>query len=87
VKHAASLRRESDRSEKNFRTFCRDNYIHQEDEQKLVFDKISRNLEIIRDHFNKITLDLLEIVHLNTFKQHPIDNAFGTYQEALKELN
>lgn len=79
VKHAASLWRASDGSEKDFKAFCSQNYISKQDEKQLVFEKISRNIEIITGHFNKITLDLLEPVHLNTFEQHSIDNAFGAY--------
>ncbi|MGQ1910059.1 hypothetical protein ACT3CE_09750 [Marinifilum sp. RC60d5] len=79
VKHAALLWRESDGSEEDFKTFCSKNYITTKAEKELVFEKISRNIEIITGNFNKITLNLLEPVHLNTFKQHPIDNAFGAY--------
>ncbi len=79
VKHAANLWRASDGSEADFSAFCKTNYISDQAEKELVFQKISRNIEIITGNFNKITLNLLEPVHLNTFKQHPIDNAFGAY--------
>jgi len=79
VKHAANLWHESDGSAKDFKAFCMENYFADKTEKELVFQKISRNIEIITGHFNKITLDLLEPVHLNTFEQHAIDNAFGAY--------
>ncbi|MDE5416491.1 hypothetical protein L3049_00625 [Labilibaculum sp. DW002] len=79
VKHAANLWRESDGTEAEFEAFCKENYIADPVERELVFNKISRNIEIITGHFNKITLDLLEPVHLNTFEQHTIDNQFGAY--------
>ncbi|MFA8435073.1 MAG: hypothetical protein ACEPOZ_11200 [Marinifilaceae bacterium] len=79
VKHAASLWHTSDGTETEFQNFCKENYISESEERDLVFHKVSRNLEILQGHFNKITLDLLEPVHLNTHKSHPIDNAFGSY--------
>ncbi|MCT4603686.1 MAG: hypothetical protein N4A59_12420 [Marinifilum sp.] len=87
VKHAASLWRMSDGTEADFTNFCKKNYIADKAEKEMVFEKISRNLEIITGHFNKITLDLLEPVHLNTFKQHPIDNAFGAYSVGSHWMN
>ena len=79
VKHAANLWRGSDGSEEDFKTFCKENYISDQAERELVFQKISRNIEVITGNFNKITLELLEPVHLNTFEQHAIDNTFGAY--------
>lgn len=79
VKHVANLWIADDGNAEAFKTFCEVNYIAGEEERELVFNKISRNIEIITGHFNKITLDLLEPVHLNTFEQHAIDNQFGAY--------
>jgi len=79
VKHAANLWIENDGSADIFTAFCQENYISEKSEREMVFNKISRNIEIITGHFNKITLDLLEPVHLNTFEKHPIDNHFGAY--------
>ena len=87
VKHAASLWRKSDGSEADFKAFCTKNFIIDKAEKELVFQKISRNIEIITGHFNKITLDLLEPVHLNIFEQHPIDNAFGAYSVGSHWMN
>ncbi|MBI9059447.1 MAG: hypothetical protein JEZ01_16915 [Labilibaculum sp.] len=87
VKHAANLWRESDGTEAEFEAFCKENYIADPVERELVFQKVSRNIEIITGHFNKITLDLLEPVHLNTFKQHAIDNAFGAYSVGSHWMN
>ena len=87
VKHAANLWRKSDGSAEDFKAFCKKNYIANKEERELVFQKISRNIEIITGHFNKITLDLLEPVHLNTFEQHPIDNAFGAYSVGSHWMN
>ncbi|MFT5750426.1 MAG: hypothetical protein ACI93S_001709, partial [Ancylomarina sp.] len=79
VKHVANLWIANDGSTEEFKTFCEANYVADKAERELVFNKISRNLEIITGYFNKITLDLLEPVHLNTFEQHAIDNEFGAY--------
>ena len=79
VNHVANLWIASDGSSEAFKIFCEANYIADKNERELVFNKISRNVEIITGYFNKITLDLLEPVHLNTFEQHAIDNEFGAY--------
>ena len=87
IKHAANLWRESDGTEAQFEAFCKKNYITDPIERELVFQKVSRNIEVITGHFNKITLDLLEPVHLNTFEQHAIDNAFGAYSVGSHWMN
>ncbi|MGZ2368467.1 hypothetical protein ACXR6G_01615 [Ancylomarina sp. YFZ004] len=79
VKHVANLWIANDGSAAEFKTFCEANFVADKDERELVFNKISRNIEIITGYFNKITLDLLEPVHLNTFEKHAIDNEFGAY--------
>lgn len=79
VKHAASLWQTADGSKAEFQAFCEANFYADTQEKELVFHKISRNLEILLGHFNKIGLDLQEPVHLDIHKSHPIDNAFGAY--------
>lgn len=79
VKHAAGLWRTSDGDEKSFTDFCTKQFIVDPAEKELVFNKVSRNMEILLGHFNKMGLDLMEPVHLNTHKSHPIDNIFGAY--------
>ena len=79
VAHTASLWRESDGDVKSFEEFCISNYISDADEKDLVFLKISKNLESLWGHNNKITLDLQENVHLDNGPLHSIDGIFASY--------
>ena len=79
VKQAAGLWRSSDGCKDTFKEFCQTQFISSPDELKVVFEKISRNMEIINGNFNLITLGLLEPVHLEIGEQHAIDNVFGSF--------
>jgi hypothetical protein len=79
VKQAAYLWRKSDGNTEDFKNFCLKNYIASPDIRERVFQRVQRNIEIITGHFNKITLDLMEPLHLNTLESLPIDQAFGAY--------
>jgi len=79
VKHAASLWRIEDGSAADFAAFCKLNFIAKEGERELFFDKVSKNLESIYGHFNKITLDLKENIDLNNGKTLDIDKEFSAY--------
>ncbi len=79
VRHAASLWRDEDGSATDFAVFCKKNYITSEAERELFFEKVSRNLESIYGHFNKITLDLKENIDLNNGATLDIDKDFNAY--------
>jgi len=79
VKHAASLWRIEDGSATDFAVFCKKNYITSETERELFFEKVSKNLESIYGHFNKITLDLKENMDLNNGATLDIDKDFSAY--------
>ncbi len=79
VKHAASLWRAEDGSADDFIAFCKKNYIINDAERELFFNKVSKNLESIFGHFNKISLDLRENVDLNNGAMLDIDKEFSGY--------
>ena len=87
VKHAASLWRSEDGSADDFTTFCKLNYIDNDAERELFFDKVSRNFESLLGHFNKISLDLKENIDLNNGPLLNIDNEFSAYSVGSHLLN
>ena len=79
VKHAASLWRAEDGSAKDFAAFCKANFVGNEDERALLFDKTSKNFESIFGHFNRMSLDLKENVDLNNGPMLEIDKSFSAW--------
>jgi hypothetical protein len=79
IKQAASLWRTEDGSPEEFKAFCIENFITDPAEKETVFLKISKNLESIWGHQNKMTLDLNENMHLNNGPYHKIDAMFAAY--------
>lgn len=79
VKHAASLWHAGDGTSEDFAAFCKMNFIVNEGERKLFFNKVSKNLESIFGHFNKISLDLRENVDLDNGPMLNIDKEFSAY--------
>jgi len=79
VKHAGSLWRNVDGTETEFQAFCEKSFIADPDKKELMFDKVSRNLEILYGHFNKISLDLQRPLHEPMGDILDIDKAFGGF--------
>ena len=79
VKHAASLWRAEDGTAEEFASFCKTNYVADETQRSLLFEKVSKNIESIYGHFNKISLDLKESVDLNNGPMLEIDKDFAGY--------
>lgn len=79
VKHAASLWRAEDGNSADFAAFCKKNFIADETQRELLFDKVSKNFESIFGHFNKISLDLKENIDLNNGQMLTIDQDFSAY--------
>jgi len=82
VQQVASLWRQEDGSTGDFELFCRENYISDPGELEMVFEKVSRNAEILSGHFNKISLDLQVPLHLDVGPIHTIDQKYGAYNPA-----
>jgi hypothetical protein len=79
VIQAANLWRSSDGTSADFELFCLENYIADAAELDIVFQKVSRNLEILLGRFNQITVSLLEPLHLDLGETHKVDHIFGAY--------
>jgi hypothetical protein len=79
VAQVALLWQKQDGSENAFEAFCKKHYIADENEREIVFQKMSRNFEIILGHFNKISLDLQWPLHIDEGDIHSIDNIFGGF--------
>jgi len=79
VKQVAIFWMKSDGTKEQFARFCLDNYITDESQKQVVFEKISRNLEILDGYFNKMTVGLKEPIDMNLGAITPIDQMFGGY--------
>jgi hypothetical protein len=79
VKHAASLWTTFDGNDKDFISFCANNFIGDPKSKTLLCDKLSAYFESLGGHFNKITLDLRRNVDLNNGELLEIDKIFSGY--------
>ncbi len=79
VSQIAKLWQSADGSNAEFEAFCLKHFIASEEERETVFKKISRDVETLLGHFNKIILDLKEPLDLDMGEIHPIDQMFGSY--------
>ena len=87
VRHVASLWREEDGNGEEFSAFCKINFITNEAERELFFEKVSKNLESLYGHFNRISLDLKQNVDLNNGAMLQIDKDFSSYSVGSHILN
>lgn len=79
VSQAAKLWQSDDGSAKDFEALCLKYFTPTAKDREILFKRLSRNFEIILGHFNKITLDLQEPVHLDQGDIHPLDPIFSGY--------
>jgi hypothetical protein len=79
VAHAASLWRASDGTVSEFEEFCLKQYIKDASEKEMVFNKVSKNLESLWGHQNKILLDLNKNMDEDNGPYHKIDAMFAGY--------
>ena len=79
VKQVASLWQQKDGDLTDFTNFCIDNFIADSTDLKIAFDKLERNFEILFGHYNKISLKLMEPLHLDMGEISFIDNVMGAY--------
>ncbi len=79
VRHIASLWSRNDGTIDDFVMFCNKNVIKDEAKRLLFFDKVSKYLESLYGHFNKITLDLKENVDLENGPMLDTDEDFSSY--------
>ncbi|PLX20043.1 MAG: hypothetical protein C0599_09895, partial [Salinivirgaceae bacterium] len=80
VKQTANLWFPENGTEEEFTEFCKTNFITNSEARKVAYNKIARNFEILYGHFNKVSLELLEPLHLTGYGDiTPVDQMFGAY--------
>ena len=79
VNQAASLWRSEDGTVTEFELFCKEEFISDPDELEMVFEKFSRNMEILSGNYNKVMVDLQVPLQLDVGPIHDIDKVFGAY--------
>lgn len=79
VKQAASLWKTQDGDENTFKEFCKTNFVGDTTELNTLFNKLSRNFEILYGNFNKMSNDLKIPLHLDIGELTAIDELFGSY--------
>lgn len=79
AKQVAMFWNEQDGSEEEYLQFCLNNFVATGDDQKALFEKLSRNFEILRGYFHRMNRALKEPVQLEQGTVTPIDNLFGAY--------
>lgn len=79
AKQVAMFWNEKDGTDEEFRQFCLDNFAASKDEQKLLFEKLSRNFEIMFGYFHRMNRALKEPVQLEMGPITPIDVLIGSY--------
>ena len=79
VRQCASLWRDTDGNAEEFAGFCEKNFIADEKELDIFFDKIQTNYEIIQGYLGKMNLELNQPVQLTGYELRDIDLMFGAW--------
>lgn len=79
VGQAASLWRTSDGSVEDFEAFVLENFISNQTELNLIFDRLANNFEYLYGYMNRISLELNRQIHEERGPIHKIDQLFGAY--------
>ncbi|MFO7614127.1 MAG: hypothetical protein R6W71_05750, partial [Bacteroidales bacterium] len=79
VSQVAGFWNDSDGTVEDFKTFCVERFIADEDELALVFDRLSAALESLFGSYNKISVDLKIPIHVPIGPIHPVDEILGGY--------
>lgn len=79
VQRAADLWRTSDGTTSDFEQFCMDNFIADEQELDMVFDRMAYNFEHLFGYLGRISLELNRQIHEDRGPIHRIDQIFGAY--------
>lgn len=82
VKQVASLWQEKDGDLKAFETFCTENFISDTNELKIAYGKLEANFEVLFGYYNKMSVKLMEPLHLDMGEVHFVDNIMGAYSPA-----
>ena len=87
VRHTASLWRESDGTGDEFVKFCSENYIADAAQKEVTFNRLSAYMESLLGHFNKLSLDMQENMHLQKGELLNIDPLFAGYNPGAHLIN
>jgi len=79
VKQVAAIWQDQDGGAEDFQNFCVENFIADSSELETAYFKIERNFEILFGLFNKMTVKLMEPIHLDMGETHYIDEIMGGY--------
>ncbi len=79
VSQAASLWREIDGSPADFKLFCTNHFVGQGPDLDMMFNRISRNMEVLWGKFHEIDVLLKEPLHLAGPPISDIDMMFGSF--------
>lgn len=79
VKQVSLFWNEKDGTEEEYTQFCLDNFAASAEDQKVLFEKLSRNFEILFGYFHRMNRALKEPVQLEMGPLTPIDILIGSY--------
>ncbi len=79
VTQCASLWRNDDGSSEDFKNFCLQSFIGDEEELDMVFDRLAHYFEHLYGYTNRIILELNRQLHEDRGPVHRIDQMFGAY--------
>ena len=79
VQQVASFWTAADGSEEEFMQFCLTHFEASEEGQRILYDKLTRNFEILFGYFHQMNRSLKEPLHLDFEPITPVDNLFGSY--------
>jgi hypothetical protein len=79
VKQVASLWQDKDGTVEDFQTFCLESFVSDSAELDIAFEKTERNFEIIFGLYNKMSVKLMEPLHLDMGETSYVDNIMGAY--------
>jgi hypothetical protein len=82
VQAVANLWRSEDGSQADFETFCKVQFISDETQLDLVFDRLADNFQNLYGYLNRISLELNRQLHEDRGPILPIDQMFGAYSPA-----
>ncbi len=79
VAQVASLWEEKDGKPEDFTRFCKQSFVKQGGGLDTLFNKLSRNFEIVWGNFLKMNIELMVPLHLDQGEITPIDEKFGSF--------
>ena len=79
VNQAAVLWRGSDGSVQQFEEYCLENFISDQEELDMVFDRLAHYFEHLYGYMSRISLELNRQIHEDRGPIHRIDQLFGAY--------